>query len=232
MPVLPIEAYTTQAWYEQARICSRTWAFAGLAEDVAEPGQYAAVQAGLNNIFIRDGPRPAPAGVPQRLPAPRHAVVAPARQGEEGDHVPVPRLDVRPGGASDRSPEPQGGVPRSRHHPPRAEARRRRPVARHAVGAPGRRRRVGHGVVRRGRTAPRTAPCGRAGREPKARTRTSTDTAANWKIVVENTSTATTSRTCMPARWRCTTTRRSREETFSGGSPCSGARQNTGQFRK
>ena len=54
MPVLPVEAYTSQAWFdrEQARIFSRTWAFAGLAEDVAEPGRYVAVQAGLNNIFI------------------------------------------------------------------------------------------------------------------------------------------------------------------------------------
>lgn len=54
MPVLPVEAYTSEAWFdrEQARIFSRTWAFAGLAEDVAEPGQYAAVPAGLNNIFV------------------------------------------------------------------------------------------------------------------------------------------------------------------------------------
>ncbi|MEM7221587.1 MAG: aromatic ring-hydroxylating dioxygenase subunit alpha [Pseudomonadota bacterium] len=60
MPVLPVEAYTSQAWFdrEQAQIFSRTWAFAGLAEDIGEPGQYRAVQAGLNNIFIvmgRDG---------------------------------------------------------------------------------------------------------------------------------------------------------------------------------
>ena len=54
MPVLPVAAYTSQAWFdrEQARIFSRTWAFAGLAEDVTEPGQYIAAQAGLNNIFI------------------------------------------------------------------------------------------------------------------------------------------------------------------------------------
>ncbi|MDE0370150.1 MAG: aromatic ring-hydroxylating dioxygenase subunit alpha [bacterium] len=54
MPILPVEAYTSRAWFdrEQERIFSRTWACAGLAEDVAEPGQYVSVQAGLNNIFI------------------------------------------------------------------------------------------------------------------------------------------------------------------------------------
>ena len=54
MPVLPVEAYTEQDWFnrEQERIFSRTWALAGFAEDLAEPGQYLSVQAGLNNIFI------------------------------------------------------------------------------------------------------------------------------------------------------------------------------------
>ncbi|MDE0630104.1 MAG: aromatic ring-hydroxylating dioxygenase subunit alpha [Caldilineaceae bacterium] len=54
MPILPVEAYTSQDWYdrEQERIFSRTWAFAGLVGDVSEPGQYISVQAGLNNIFI------------------------------------------------------------------------------------------------------------------------------------------------------------------------------------
>ena len=54
MPVLPVEAYTSQEWFdlEQARIFSRTWAYAGFAEDISEPGQYTSVQAGLNNIFI------------------------------------------------------------------------------------------------------------------------------------------------------------------------------------
>jgi Rieske 2Fe-2S family protein len=54
MPILPVEAYSSQDWYdrEQERIFSRTWAFAGLVGDVSEPGQYVAVQAGLNNIFI------------------------------------------------------------------------------------------------------------------------------------------------------------------------------------
>ena len=54
MPILPVEAYTSQDWFEreQARIFSRTWAYGGLAEDVSEPGQYVSVQAGLNNIFV------------------------------------------------------------------------------------------------------------------------------------------------------------------------------------
>ena len=54
MPVLPVEAYTSQEWFdrEQERIFSRTWACAGFAEDISEPGQYISVQAGLNNIFI------------------------------------------------------------------------------------------------------------------------------------------------------------------------------------
>ena len=54
MPILPVEAYTSQDWFDREQDCifSRTWAFAGLTEDVSEPGQYVAVQAGLNNIFI------------------------------------------------------------------------------------------------------------------------------------------------------------------------------------
>ena len=54
MPILPVEAYTSREWFdlEQERIFSRTWACAGLAEDVAEPGRYVSVQAGLNNLFI------------------------------------------------------------------------------------------------------------------------------------------------------------------------------------
>ena len=54
MPILPVEAYTSPDWFdrEQARIFSRTWAFAGLAEDLTEPGQYLSVQAGRNNLFV------------------------------------------------------------------------------------------------------------------------------------------------------------------------------------
>ncbi len=57
---LPVEAYTSQEWFdlEMKEIFSKTWQFAGLIEDVQEPGDYISVQAGLNNIFIvkgRDG---------------------------------------------------------------------------------------------------------------------------------------------------------------------------------
>ena len=52
--LLPVEAYTSREWFnkEQELIFSTTWAYAGLMEDVSEPGQYISAQAGLNNIFI------------------------------------------------------------------------------------------------------------------------------------------------------------------------------------
>ena len=51
---LPVAAYTDRDWFghEQELIFSRSWHYAGLMEDVSEPGQYISVQAGLNNIFI------------------------------------------------------------------------------------------------------------------------------------------------------------------------------------
>lgn len=51
---LPVTAYTSQEWFDQEQrlIFSRSWRFAGLVEDVPEPGHYISVQAGLNNIFI------------------------------------------------------------------------------------------------------------------------------------------------------------------------------------
>ncbi len=54
MHVLPVEAYTSEDWFdrEQAAIFSKVWYYAGLAEDIIEPGAYISVQAGLNNIFI------------------------------------------------------------------------------------------------------------------------------------------------------------------------------------
>ena len=57
MHVLPVEAYTSQEWFEreQKLIFSNTWRFAGFMEDIAEPGDSIAVQAGLNNIFIVKG---------------------------------------------------------------------------------------------------------------------------------------------------------------------------------
>lgn len=52
--LLPVKAYTSQEWYdrEQREIFSKTWRYAGFMEDVSAPGQYIAVQAGLNNIFV------------------------------------------------------------------------------------------------------------------------------------------------------------------------------------
>ena len=54
MPVLPVEAYTSQARsnLEQARIFSRTRACAGFVDEITEPSHYLAVQDGLNGIFI------------------------------------------------------------------------------------------------------------------------------------------------------------------------------------
>ncbi len=57
MHALPVSAYTSQEWFdlEMKHIFSKTWQFAGFVEDVAEPGDYISVQAGLNNIFIVKG---------------------------------------------------------------------------------------------------------------------------------------------------------------------------------
>jgi Rieske 2Fe-2S family protein len=57
MHALPVEAYTSKEWFdkEMKHLFSTTWQFAGLVEDVAEPGDYISVQAGLNNIFIIKG---------------------------------------------------------------------------------------------------------------------------------------------------------------------------------
>ena len=54
MPVLPVEAYTSQEWFdkEQKYIFSNSWQFAGFIEDLNEPGDYLTVQAGLNNILV------------------------------------------------------------------------------------------------------------------------------------------------------------------------------------
>ncbi|PIE78669.1 MAG: Rieske (2Fe-2S) protein [Candidatus Delongbacteria bacterium] len=57
MHALPVEAYTSQKWFdlEQKYLFSTTWQFAGLVEDIVNPGDYISVQAGLNNIFIVKG---------------------------------------------------------------------------------------------------------------------------------------------------------------------------------
>jgi len=57
MPVLPVEAYTSQAWFdkEQETIFSNSWQFAGLVEDIADPGDYITVQCGHQNMVIVKG---------------------------------------------------------------------------------------------------------------------------------------------------------------------------------
>lgn len=54
MPVLPVDAYTSQNWFnrEMETIFSRTWQFAGFVGDLTDPGDYITVQAGLNNILV------------------------------------------------------------------------------------------------------------------------------------------------------------------------------------
>ena len=57
MPILPVEAYTSQEWFdkEQELIFGNTWQFAGLMEDVKEPGDYVTVQCGNQNIVVVKG---------------------------------------------------------------------------------------------------------------------------------------------------------------------------------
>ena len=55
--LLPVEAYTSQAWFdwEQEALFPKTWNFAGLVTDIAEPGDYVSVQCGIYPIFIVRG---------------------------------------------------------------------------------------------------------------------------------------------------------------------------------
>lgn len=57
MPLLPIEAYTSQDWFdkEQELIFGNTWQYAGLTEDLQDPGDYITVQCGNQNILIVKG---------------------------------------------------------------------------------------------------------------------------------------------------------------------------------
>lgn len=57
MPVLPVEAYTSQEWFdeEQRKIFGNTWQFAGLVEDIKDPGDYITVQCGFQNLLIVKG---------------------------------------------------------------------------------------------------------------------------------------------------------------------------------
>ncbi len=57
MPILPVEAYTSQEWFDQEQkiIFGNSWQFAGLVEDVKDPGDYVTVQCGFQNIVIVKG---------------------------------------------------------------------------------------------------------------------------------------------------------------------------------
>ena len=57
MPILPVEAYTSQEWFdkEQKVIFGNSWQFAGLIEDVQDPGDYISIQCGHQNIVIVKG---------------------------------------------------------------------------------------------------------------------------------------------------------------------------------
>lgn len=57
MPILPVHAYTSQEWFdkEQRVIFGNTWQFAGLIEDIQEPGDYITVQCGNQNIMVLKG---------------------------------------------------------------------------------------------------------------------------------------------------------------------------------
>ena len=57
MPILPVETYTSQEWFdkEQELIFGNTWQFAGLVEDIQEPGDYITVQCGHQNILVVKG---------------------------------------------------------------------------------------------------------------------------------------------------------------------------------
>ena len=57
VPVLPVEAYTSTAWFEreQRELFSNVWQFAGFIEDLEGPGDYVTVQCGLTNIVVVKG---------------------------------------------------------------------------------------------------------------------------------------------------------------------------------
>ena len=55
--LLPVEAYTSQAWFEreQRELFTKTWSFCGMTEDVARPGDYTCVEiGGAPYVLIRD----------------------------------------------------------------------------------------------------------------------------------------------------------------------------------
>ena len=57
MPILPVEAYTSQEWLDRelTTIFGNTWQFAGFMEDIQDPGDYITVQCGHQNILVVKG---------------------------------------------------------------------------------------------------------------------------------------------------------------------------------
>ena len=56
-PVLPVEAYTTQEWFEreQRDLFSNVWHFVGMESDVPSPGDHITAQIGLHPLFVVRG---------------------------------------------------------------------------------------------------------------------------------------------------------------------------------
>ena len=56
--LLPVEAYTTTAWFERESraLFGRTWTFAGMTEDVKSPGDYKCVDSGDAALVLICGP--------------------------------------------------------------------------------------------------------------------------------------------------------------------------------
>ena len=55
--LLPVAAYTSQAWFdwEMRQLWGRNWHFAGMVDDLANPGDYMTVQVGVHPIFVVRG---------------------------------------------------------------------------------------------------------------------------------------------------------------------------------
>jgi len=55
--LLPVEAYTSEAWFQRERreLFGKTWNFAGMVEDIGQPGDYITVQCGdASLVALRD----------------------------------------------------------------------------------------------------------------------------------------------------------------------------------
>ena len=52
--LLPVDAYTSQEWFEreQRDLFGKSWGFAGMAEDISEPGEYLCVSIGAWPIIV------------------------------------------------------------------------------------------------------------------------------------------------------------------------------------